>query len=77
MVRKVCKVLILLLDKGHFITGTADRRRAQWKALMRRARRGKNAEAFLNSVGKPPACISGGSINILLVSVVGYNPPLR
>ena len=27
----------------------ADRRRAQWKALTRRARRGKNAEAFLNS----------------------------
>ena len=25
----------------------ADRRRAQWKALTRRARRGKNAEAFL------------------------------
>ena len=28
--------------------GTAERRRAQWKALTRRARRGKNAEAFLN-----------------------------
>ena len=28
--------------------GTADRRRAQRKALTRRARRGKNAEAFLN-----------------------------
>ena len=26
----------------------ANRRRAQWKALTRRARRGKNAEAFLN-----------------------------
>ena len=30
----------------------ADRRRAQWKALTRRAHRGKNAEAFLNSALK-------------------------
>ena len=31
-------------ERGRLTTG----RRAQWKALTRRARRGKNAEAFLN-----------------------------
>ena len=31
-----------------FFKSPADRRRAQWKALTRRARRGRNAEAFLN-----------------------------
>ena len=29
---------------------SADRRRAQWKAPWRRARRGKNAEAFLKMI---------------------------
>ena len=36
------------LEHCYACLGTADRRRAQWKALTRRARRGKNAEAFLN-----------------------------
>ena len=36
------------LEHRYACLGTADHRRAQWKALTRRARRVKNAEAFLN-----------------------------
>ena len=36
------------LEHCYACLGTADYIRAQWKALTRRARRGKNAEAFLN-----------------------------
>ena len=58
------------LEHCYACLGTADRRRAQWKALTRRARRSKNAEAFLNVLRTEEKNIPPGGIRVIFWRVI-------